>query len=202
MILFGASGHCKVIIDCLESQGKNIVGIFDDDLTKTKLLNYEVIGKYDAQKFKNEELIISIGDNRTRKSVSKLIKHKFGVAIHKSAVISRNVFIGGGTVIMHNSVLQSSVVISKHVIINTAASVDHDCFIEDLVHISPNATICGNVKVGEGTHIGAGAIVIPNISIGKWCVIGAGAVITKNIPDYSVVVGVPGKIIKKVENIE
>ena len=41
--------------------------------------------------------------------------------------------------------------------------------------------------------------VIPNINIGKWCVIGAGAVITKDVPDYSLVVGIPGKIIKKLK---
>jgi acetyltransferase EpsM len=56
------------------------------------------------------------------------------------------------------------------------------------------------VIVGEGTHIGAGATVIPNIKIGKWCIIGAGAVITKDVPDYSLVFGVPGRIIKKINN--
>ncbi len=197
MILFGASGHCKVIADCLKTQGKSIVGIFDDDLTKTKLLNYEVIGKYDAKKFKDEEIIISIGNNQTRKSVSKIIKHKFGIAIHKSAIISENVIVGNGSVIIHNSVIQSSAIIGKHVIINTAASVDHDCIIEDFVHISPNATLCGNVKIGEGTQIGAGAVVIPNVSIGKWSIIGAGSVVVKDIPDNVVAVGNPAKIIKQ-----
>ncbi|MFC0184902.1 DapH/DapD/GlmU-related protein [Pseudarcicella hirudinis] len=67
---------------------------------------------------------------------------------------------------------------------------------EDFVHISPNACICGGVSIGEGTHIGAGAIVIQGISIGRWATIGAGAVIVKNVPDYAVVVGNPGKIIK------
>jgi len=197
MLIYGASGHCKVIIDCLESQGKSIVGIFDDDLIKSKLLNYEVIGKYDAQKFEDEELIISIGDNKTRKSVSKLIKHKFGVAIHKSAIVSKNVFVDEGTVIIHNAVVQSSAVVGKHVIINTSASVDHDCILENFVHISPNATLCGNVKVGEGTQIGAGAVVIPSISIGKWSIIGAGAVVTKDVPDNVIVVGNPARIVKK-----
>ena len=53
--------------------------------------------------------------------------------------------------------------------------------------------------MAEGTHIGAGATVIPEVTIGKWCIIGAGAVITQNLPDYSMVVGVPGKVIRKVE---
>ena len=73
---------------------------------------------------------------------------------------------------------------------------DHDCSLEDFVHICPHATLCGNVSVGEGTQIGAGATVIQGIKIGKWCMIGAGAVIIEDVPDYSVVVGVPGKVIK------
>jgi acetyltransferase-like isoleucine patch superfamily enzyme len=52
------------------------------------------------------------------------------------------------------------------------------------------------VIVGEGTHIGAGATVIPNIKIGKWCTIGAGSVILKDVPDYAVIYGNPGKVIK------
>jgi UDP-3-O-[3-hydroxymyristoyl] glucosamine N-acyltransferase len=52
------------------------------------------------------------------------------------------------------------------------------------------------VKIGEGTWIGENACII-GVEIGKNCVIGANAVVTKNIPDYSVAVGAPAKVIKK-----
>ena len=68
------------------------------------------------------------------------------------------------------------------------------------MHLSPGARLAGGVNVGEGTHIGLNASVIPNINIGKWCIIGAGAVIIRDVPDYSVVVGNPGKIIKTLRN--
>ena len=201
MLLYGASGHGKVIIDCLESQGLEIIGIFDDDANKVELLNYQVIGKYNAEMFSNEKLIISIGDNQIRKKVSEIIKHKFGSAIHISSTVSKHVEIGEGTVVFHKAVLQSSTKVGKHVIINTAASIDHDCVIDNFAHISPNATLCGNVKIGEGTHIGAGAVIIPNRTIGKWCLIGAGTVVTKDVADYSVVVGNPARKIKTREII-
>jgi acetyltransferase EpsM len=64
------------------------------------------------------------------------------------------------------------------------------------VHVSPNATLCGDVNIGEGAHIGTGAIVIPGIKIGEWVTIGAGAVIIKDVPDKVTVVGNPGRILE------
>jgi acetyltransferase-like isoleucine patch superfamily enzyme len=52
------------------------------------------------------------------------------------------------------------------------------------------------VKIGDGTWIGENACII-GVKIGKNCVIGANAVVTKDIPDYSVAVGVPAKVIKR-----
>jgi acetyltransferase EpsM len=99
-------------------------------------------------------------------------------------------------VLIHQSVVQAGTVIGRHCIINTSASIDHDCVIEDFVHISPNATLSGNVRVGEGTHIGAGATIIQGITVGKWCTVGAGAVVIRDVPDYATVVGVPARVIK------
>jgi serine acetyltransferase len=86
--------------------------------------------------------------------------------------------------------------VKSNCIINTAAVIEHDCVIEDYVHISPNVTICGHVKIGKGTHVGAAAVIIPGIKIGAWCTIGAGAVVIRDIPDGATVVGNPGRIIK------
>lgn len=101
-----------------------------------------------------------------------------------------------GTVIFAAAVINAHSEIGRHGIVNTAAVIEHDCILEDFVHISPNVTLPGGVKVGEGTHIGIGACVIPGVKIGKWCVIGAGTVVIKNIPDFCTVVGNPGRILK------
>ncbi|MGL5057391.1 MAG: hypothetical protein ACRC6A_08525 [Fusobacteriaceae bacterium] len=53
--------------------------------------------------------------------------------------------------------------IGKHCIINTESIVEHDNILSDYVRISPNATLCGGVKIGEETLIGVGAVVIENI---------------------------------------
>jgi sugar O-acyltransferase (sialic acid O-acetyltransferase NeuD family) len=200
IILYGASGHAKVIASIVETVESFIDIIFDDNDKIFNLDQHRVLTGYDKNYNPDIPIIISIGENKIRKSISEKISHPFTILIHPSSLVDKKVKIEYGTVVFHNAVVQRDSIIGKHCIINTNASIDHDCFISDFVHISPSATLCGNVKVGEGTHIGAGATIIPNINIGKWCVIGAGAVITKDVPDYSLVVGVPGKIIKKLKN--
>ena len=130
----------------------------------------------------------------------KLRKINSGKDVDIDSVVSKYAVIYEGTVIMRGAIVNSGVEIGKHVIINTASSVDHYCKIEDFVHIAPNSTLCGNVFVGVGTLIGAGSVIKPGIRIGDWCTIGVGAVILKDIPDYSVVVGNPGRIITTIKN--
>ena len=53
-----------------------------------------------------------------------------------------------------------------------------------------------SVIINDDTWIGRNVVIVGNVIIGKHCVIGANSVITKDIPDYSVAVGVPAKVIK------
>jgi acetyltransferase-like isoleucine patch superfamily enzyme len=55
----------------------------------------------------------------------------------------------------------------------------------------------GGVKIGSGTWIGVHAVIVGAVTIGRNCVVAANAVVTKDVPDYSVVGGVPAKIIKQ-----
>lgn len=197
MLLYGAGGHAKVVIDCLLDGDIEVHGIFDDKSDLVSLNGFDVIGNYAPDYLPEVKVIITVGDNMTRQLMVQKTKHLFGTSIHKSAIVSRYAKIGEGSVIFHNSVIQTGVKIGKHCIVNTSSNIDHDVRIDDFVHISPNVTLCDNVEVQEGVHIGAGATVLPRVSIGKWCVIGAGAVITQNLPDYSLVIGVPGKVVRK-----
>lgn len=200
MFLYGASGHAKVIIDSLKAMGVSVAGLFDDNLEVKSLLDYPVYGAFDAELFGDDSLIVSVGVNSIRKNiVDKLpVDISYGKAIHPSAIVSEYASVDMGTVVMQGAIIQASAVVGKHCIINTGASVDHDCNIADFVHISPHATLCGDVTVGEGSWIAAATTILPGVKIGKWCVIGAGSVVTKDIPDYSLAAGNRCKVIKKI----
>ena len=53
------------------------------------------------------------------------------------------------------------------------------------------------ISIGDDCWIGGNTVICPGVTIGKGCVIGAGSVVTKNIPDNSLAVGNPAKVIRK-----
>lgn len=93
-----------------------------------------------------------------------------------------------------------------------------EVYIGDNVMIAPNTTIttvghplspkkrrahlaqAKEIKIGDDVWIGANVTILPGVTIGNNVVIGAGAVVTKDIPDNSLAVGVPARVIKEIEN--
>ncbi len=194
MIIYGASGHGKVVEDIVEAMGQEVTCFVDANAALHAVHGIRVVQAVPAG---DEPLLIAIGDNATRKRIATALRVPFATAVHPAAIVSPRVDLGEGTVVMAGAIVQADARIGHHCIVNTGASVDHECRLGDFVHISPHATLCGNVSVGEGTWVGAGAVVIQGVRLGRWAVIGAGAVITADVPDFSVAVGNrPRKLIR------
>jgi sugar O-acyltransferase (sialic acid O-acetyltransferase NeuD family) len=198
VILQGGGDHARVVLDSLLAQGYNVKALFDPKYNDS-LFGVKQLGEYSHQFEPEAKAIVAIGDNALRKRVVALTKHRFINTLHPSAVVSQFSAMGIGNMILHRSVVQAQTTIGNHVILNTGAQVDHDCKIGDYVHIGPGVILCGTVTVGEGAFIGAGSVVIPGIKIGAWSVVGAGSVVIKDIPDFSLVVGNPGRILKNLK---
>jgi len=196
MYLYGASGHSKVIVDILNELEVEVQGVLDDSPKFSFIHDIPVLQTSEVSLKETDLLLISIGNNAVRKKIVMNLAVNFYTAVHPAATVSKKAVIASGTVVMPNAVINAFASIGKHCIINSGAVVEHDCVIADFVHISPNAALAGDVTVGEGSQIGIGAAVIQGIQIGKWVTVGAGAVIIENVPDYAVVVGNPGKVIK------
>ncbi len=185
LIIFGAGGQGMVLKEIAQLVGYESVSFLDDN-------NLHVS---DLDKISDTDFIIGIGDNEIRK-IKSLSYSSYINLIHPKAYLSPSVKIGLGNAFMPFSFLGTGSIVKNHVILNSGCSVDHHCVFESYVHVAPNATVCGNVQLGEGAFIGAGAIIIPGVKIGKWAVIGAGAVVTKDVPPYAKMIGSPAKNIK------
>lgn len=62
------------------------------------------------------------------------------------------------------------------------------------------ADLFGPIVVGDNVHIGTRAIIMPNVTIGNNCIIGCGAIVTKDIPDNSIAVGIPARVIETIDD--
>lgn len=201
--VLGASGHAKVIIAALEAMGEHVVAVFDDDerLIGKELVGYPIVGQISqAPLYGCRRAIIAIGDNAARREVSKRIQMAWASIVHPWSWLHRSVRLGGGSASFAGVVIQPSTVIGEHVIVNTAATVDHDCTVEDYVHLAPGVHLAGNVHVGEGAFLGIGTSVVPGCRIGPWAIVGAGSVVLGDVPERAKVAGVPARAISSGRN--
>lgn len=202
VVILGAGGHARVVCDILRLCGYEVIGFLDDDpaLTGSHFLRFPVLGRTERiTELDFDAAIVGIGDNRLRQAFYERLR-TMGIplinAIHPSAVIAQDVRLGSGLAVAANAVVNPGSQIGDNVILNTACSVDHDCLLEEHVHIAPGARLCGGVRVGRGTLVGVGACVIPYKTIGAEVTIGGGACVTTDLPDGVTAVGVPAKIIR------
>lgn len=200
IILVGYSGHGYVVAEAALLSNLPLQYYTEISELNNNPYDLEYIGFEGSETFSgwNEEasFILGIGDNRLRLKIAQLISAKNKVirpVIHPTASIAKNVLIGEGSFVARNVSVNPLVFIGKYCIINTAAIIEHECTIEDGVHIAPGAVLAGNVTIGAGSFIGANAVILQGVTIGKNVIIGAGTVVLKDVADNKKVVGNPGK---------
>lgn len=191
VIIIGAGGHAKVLLNTLKLIKCNVVGLIANDIAKGDSQHgIKVLGDDQAIDYfsPNEVSLVngvgSLPGNSRRWTLAKKFRNKgfdFLQIIHPAACVAEDVIISKGAQVMAGSVLQPGVKIGEDCIINTGVSIDHDCHISANCHLSPGVTLCGSVRVGRNSHIGAGATVIHGIEIGDNVVVAAGSIVFRNI---------------------
>lgn len=205
ILVFGAGGHAKVVVDAIE-RGRQwaVLGLIDDDPRRTgeRVTGCRILGTRAALvslRRRARLAIVAVGDNRARVEIARLLRshgYELATVIHPAACVAPSAKLGAGSVVLAGAVVNAAAVLRENVIINTAASVDHDCVLGDGVHIAPGAHLAGHVRVGQLTLVGIGASVIDRIQIGEEAIVGAGAAVITNVPDHTTVAGVPARILE------
>jgi len=189
------------------------------DVGKKFTSNEAVVGYRPMRKIKNQQLII--GDNCfLNKGTIIYLGSKIGNNFKTGhyVVVREEVEIGDNVSVWGHSTVDYGVKIGNNVKIHTNCYVAQYTKIEDNVFLAPGVII-GNdphpgcpksieclkkfaVRIKKGAQIGLNVTLLPGVTIGKNSLVGAGAVVTKNVPNNSVVIGNPARIIKKIKEIK
>ena len=202
LVIIGSGGHAKSVANVAKSCGYKVLAFVDDKNAGTNLLAIPIINSNETiKKYSDQNFFIAIGNNATRKLVSKEYKSKlpqanFPSLIHKSSVIGIDCKIDEGTILMAFSHVGPASKIGKFCIINTSSSIDHDCNIRDFTSIAPGVVTGGNVNVGSQSALGIGAVIKHGIDIGNNTVVGANSFVNKNIGNSVVAFGTPSKEVR------
>ena len=202
VLVIGAGGHAKVVIEALRSMNEHIIGATDADPAKhgSECQGVPVLGGDEVAHDHGPGAVLlanGIGQSpEGRRTVYRRFKesaYEFLTIIHPSATVAADAELGEGAQVMAGAVIQPTARIGRNAIINTGAIVDHDCAIAEHAHIAPGAILCGAVTVADGAFVGAGATVIQGITIGADATIGAGAVVIDDVAPGAAVNGVPAR---------
>jgi UDP-perosamine 4-acetyltransferase len=204
LIVVGAGGHAKVVIDALLRAGAEVLGLVDRDPTTHggDVLGVAVIGDDSALENRpagSFRLVNGVGggdSTATRHQVFERLRaagHEFAGVVHPSAVLAPDVRLAEGAQVMAGAVVQPGTSIGIDAIVNTGARIDHDCRIGDHAHVAPGAVLAGGVTLDAGVMVATGACIVDGVRLGAWAIAAAGAVVLGDVAPGVIVAGVPAK---------
>ncbi|PSW42970.1 acetyltransferase [Photobacterium leiognathi] len=203
LIIIGAGGFSKSIIDSVNYNEMELVG-FIDTYKRGYHQNYPILSK-DIKELEHPQdyvYFIGVGDPKTRYHFLNLLK-KYNLTlvniIDSTALLSRNIELGVGIYIGKMCIVNSDTKISDGVVINTRSLVEHGNSIGYCSNISTNVVLNGDVKVGSCSFIGSCTVVNGQITIGSETTIGSGSVVIRNIDNKVVVAGSPTRLIREIK---
>ncbi len=132
---------------------------------------------------------------------------KFNARIEPGAIIREYVEIGDKAVIMMGAVINLGAIIGEGTMIDMNAVIGARARIGKYCHIGAGAVVAGVVEppsaspvvIEDHVMVGANAVILEGVRVGHHSVVAAGAVVVNDVEPYTVVAGVPARVVKKVD---
>jgi acetyltransferase EpsM len=214
IILIGAGGNAAEVREYISYHNQvkpnqliEVVGFIDatDKFHQKYKFTEPYLGPVEEHQILSDVEYMFCFDNLAyKKKLAEQFKQhgaKFFTFIHPTSLIASTAKIGHGVLISHNVSVGPFAEIADFNIINSRATIAHDTIIGEYNFISPQVALSGNTVIGQGNLMGVNSATIPDITIGNGNTIGAGSILTKSITDGHLIVGVPGKSIKELDNV-
>jgi len=210
LVIIGASDFGREVAALVSNINEvhkewNFLGFVDDGLEGTTMEGFNILGNVESVYLMNPKpyVVIAIANTRIKKRIAEGLEINqipLATLIHPSVIISDHLKIGGGSIICAGTIFAINTVVGKHCILNLGCRIGHDTIIDDYCSCMPGTNLAGKVKLGKGCYCGLNVCVINGLKIGEWTTLGAGAAVVRDIGEYSLAVGVPAKVIKKLRD--
>jgi sugar O-acyltransferase (sialic acid O-acetyltransferase NeuD family) len=200
LLIFGAGGHAKSIMELVKLLDKYVIaGILDDDqqLAGKQVLGIPVLGTRVLfpsllEKGVNQAAngVGGIVDINVRINIFESLENagfSFPSLIHPHASVEKSAVIEAGVQVFANAYVGAEVHLHQRCMVNTNAVVSHDCVIGMYSHIAPGALLAGEVHVGARSLVGMGVTTAIGVQIGNNVRIGNGAIILADVPDKTII---------------
>jgi sugar O-acyltransferase (sialic acid O-acetyltransferase NeuD family) len=209
VVVVGAGGHARCVIDAIRSRSTmRVAGVVDDDprLFGTVVRGFRITGDVlsviEAAAAPRTAPVVAVvgvggnGDTRPRRHLHHRLLDA-GVCVptvvHAAATVSPSARIATGAQILAAAVVNADASVGEGALVNTGAVVGHDARVGAFAQVAPNATLGGASVVGDGAHVGPGAVVLEARRIGAGALVAAGAVVTRDVAPGSRVFGIPAR---------
>ncbi len=207
--VLGVGHNTPVFINLALDCGYEIKGLYHYDDSRTGQIDhdYMIIGSFEdlfaMKDLRGMNFLLSMGNNEIRSELCNRLRALGGYIpslIHPTAVISRftrisetGVIISPFTYIQADTVVEENTIILSHVNISHTNVIGKNCFIAGGSMIGAYTTIADNVFIGQGVLTISDKVK----NIGAHSYVGAGSLLTHDVEEYTMVVGRPAKVIKR-----
>lgn len=208
MIVVGAGGHARSVIGVLQDIGCRIAGTVADGVTPGEVFpGINWLGGLEQAKqvclrLPTAAWVMAIGDNYHRLRIMHAIQDAcpevvFPPVVHPSAVVSGDVMLEEGAVVMPGAVVMAGCRLGTGSLVNTRASLDHESVLADGASLAPGAITGGRVVIGRSSFVGSGAVLVQGVTVGADTVLGAGSLLLRDLPNGVIAYGHPAAIIRE-----